>query len=61
MSDQEPAVQPPRRPRWVIVAAAGIAILILIAIAVMLIGGDHGPSRHGPQHGSLGTFPASPS
>jgi hypothetical protein len=55
MSDEQPQVEPHRTPRWVILAAVATAIVILIVIAVMVLGGgDHGPSRHGPQHGSVG-------
>jgi hypothetical protein len=54
MSDEQPPVEPHRTPRWVIVAAVATAIVILVVIAVMVIGGDHGPSRHGSQHGGVG-------
>lgn len=50
MSDEQPPVEPHRTPRWVIVAAVATAIVILVVIAVMVLGGDHGPSRHGAQH-----------
>jgi hypothetical protein len=38
---------PPGVPRWVKVSGIVVAILILALVAVMLIGGDHGPGRHG--------------
>ena len=37
---------PPGVPRWVKVSGIIVAILVLALVAVMLIGGDHGPSRH---------------
>jgi hypothetical protein len=38
---------PPGVPRWVKVSGIVVAILVLALVAVMLIGGDHGPGRHG--------------
>ena len=38
---------PPGVPRWVKVSGIIVAILVLALVAVMLIGGDHGPGRHG--------------
>ena len=42
MNDVRPGV-----PRWVKVSGVVIAILVLVLVAVMVIGGgEHGPSRH---------------
>jgi hypothetical protein len=54
--------QPPATPRWVKVAGAVIAVLVLAAVAKVLFGG--GVGEHGPGlHGGLGapTPPASSS
>ena len=39
--------KPPARPAWVIWLAIGVAVVLVIAIALMLLsGGQHGPGRH---------------
>jgi hypothetical protein len=38
---------PPGMPRWVKLSARVVAAIILLGIVAMLLaGGDHGPSRH---------------
>lgn len=49
-------------PRWVKVSAIIVGVLILVAVAVMLIGGgNHGPGRHGPGGDTPGGVEASES
>lgn len=40
--------QPPGVPRWLKVTGlvVGLVVLILV-VAMLLVGGDHGPGRHG--------------
>lgn len=39
---------PPSMPKWVKYLLLGVAAVVVIAILAMLIvGGDHGPGRHG--------------
>ncbi|HEU5107178.1 MAG TPA: hypothetical protein VFT95_01240 [Micromonosporaceae bacterium] len=42
-----------RVPRWVLVFAIVLgAIVAAVAVTVLVVGGDHGPSRHiPPAHG----------
>lgn len=41
---------PPGIPKWLKVSGIVVAILILLlVIAVLIVGGDHGPGRHTPQ------------
>lgn len=42
---------PPPRPRWVKVSAIVVGI-VLAALVVLALAGDHGPSRHGPGGGN---------
>ncbi len=43
----EPELQRPGRPAWVIWSAIAVVVLVLAAIAVMvLLPGQHGPGRH---------------
>lgn len=44
-------------PRWVKVFAIVLAILIVLVVARLLLGGGHGPGRHSPSNGKT---PASP-
>lgn len=38
---------PPGVPRWVkVFAAASVALLVLVAAVLLVVGGGHGPSRH---------------
>jgi hypothetical protein len=55
-ADQE---NPPRMPRWVIIAAVVVGALIVLLVVLKLtgIGGDHGPGRH---LSGLDTPPSSP-
>lgn len=42
---------PPRAPRWVKLLLLGLlAAVVLAVLAMFIVGGDHGPSRHG-SHG----------
>ncbi len=39
---------PPSMPKWVQYLLLGVAAVIVIAIlATLILGGDHGPGRHG--------------
>ncbi len=51
-SDPDPGstsdlVQPPRAPLWVKVFGIATAVVLVLFVAVLLVGGGHGPSRHG--------------
>ena len=40
--------EPPALPRWVKLLGVGTAAIVLLAIlAMLLIGGEHGPGMHG--------------
>jgi len=39
---------PPGVPRWVKVSLLLVGVLALAAAIVLLVGGGHGPGRHGP-------------
>jgi hypothetical protein len=40
---------PPGMPRWVKLSLILVAVLVLVVVIAMLIaGGEHGPSRHAP-------------
>ena len=43
----------PPVPRWAKVAAVVAAVVALLVGAVMLLGGEHGPGRHGASAGQL--------
>ncbi len=49
---REPADVPPERapttgmPRWVKVSAIVAVVLVVLVVVMLLVGGDHGPSRH---------------
>lgn len=53
---------PPRVPLWVKVFAIATVVVLVLFVAALLVGGGHGPSRHGgdppasqPQHrGTVG-------
>jgi len=35
-------------PRWVKLMAVALAVLVVVAVlSMLLLGGDHGPGRHG--------------
>jgi hypothetical protein len=38
--------QPPRAPRWVWISAVVVGVLAVVAAALLLFGGQHGPGRH---------------
>jgi hypothetical protein len=39
---------PPGLPRWVKLLAIGVIVAVVVLVLVMLlIGGEHGPGRHG--------------
>lgn len=38
-------------PRWVWVSGIVVAVLALVIVAVLLIGGGHNPPSHGPSDG----------
>jgi hypothetical protein len=39
---------PPRAPGWVKAFAVGVLIVaLLVIVAMLLMGGEHGPGRHG--------------
>jgi hypothetical protein len=38
--------QPPRAPRWVWISAVVVGVLAVVAVALLLFGGQHGPGRH---------------
>ena len=41
-------VAPPGVPRWVKwLAATVLIVLLLLVFGMMLVGGEHGPGRHG--------------
>lgn len=50
-SPREGLPGPPPRPTWVKFAAIGVAVLVVAAIVVAIVGGDHGPGRHLPGGG----------
>ena len=42
-----PPEQPPGVPRWVKLMGVALAALVVVAVlAMLLLGGDHGPGRH---------------
>ena len=42
------ADRPPGLPRWVKLLALGVVIALIVLVVVMLlVGGEHGPGRHG--------------
>ena len=46
--DDWPPNSPPGLPRWVKFLVAGVVIAVVVLVLVMLlIGGEHGPGRHG--------------
>ena len=39
--------EPPGMPRWVKLMGVAVVVLVMVAVlAMMLLGGDHGPGRH---------------
>ena len=47
---------PPGIPRWVKVSGLIAALIVLVVVALMLIGGDHGPGRHTGAPANLPSF-----
>ncbi|GAA2417142.1 hypothetical protein GCM10010404_89580 [Nonomuraea africana] len=43
-------------PRWVKIAGVVTAVLVLLFIVLLLIGGDHGPGRHWSYGGGEGVL-----
>ena len=52
MSDanqERPSDSPPGLPRWVKLLAIGaLIVLIVLVVAALATGGDHGPGQHDP-------------
>lgn len=46
VSDHEPSDGAPPVPRWVRVVLVVLGVLVVL-VAVLLLTGEHGPSRHG--------------
>jgi hypothetical protein len=42
------ADRPPGTPRWVKVFGIIVIVVVLLFVAMMVIGGEHGPGRHSP-------------
>jgi hypothetical protein len=49
----------PGTPRWVKVFGIILIVVILLAVAMMFIGGEHGPGRHTPSGDAGGGVPSS--
>jgi hypothetical protein len=49
----------PGTPRWVKVFGIVLIVVVLLAIATMLIGGEHGPGRHAASGDPGGLIPSS--
>ena len=49
----------PGAPRWVKVFGIIVIVLILLVVARVLIGGEHGPGRHTPSGDAGGQAPPS--
>ena len=52
---------PPYRgtPRWVKVFGIIVIVVVVLVVAMIFIGGEHGPGRHTPSGGAGGQVPAS--
>ena len=37
---------PPGVPRWVKISGALVAVILLVLVVIMVLGGNHGPGRH---------------
>lgn len=46
------ANRPPKTPRWVKVFGIIAIVVVLLFVAMMVIGGEHGPGRHSGDAGS---------
>ena len=49
----------PGTPRWVKVFGIIVIVAVLLAVAGMIIGGEHGPGRHGQSGSAGGQAPSS--
>jgi len=49
----------PGTPRWVKVFGIIVIVLVLLVVAMMFIGGEHGPGRHAPSGDAGGRVPPS--
>jgi hypothetical protein len=42
---------PPKTPSWVKYLLLGLlVVVVLVVLAMLLVGGEHGPGRHGGSH-----------
>ena len=49
----------PGTPRWVKVFGIIVIVAVLLVVAMMFIGGEHGPGRHTPSGHAGGQVPPS--
>ena len=49
----------PGTPRWVKVFGIIVIVAVLLVVATMFIGGEHGPGRHTPSGDAGGQVPPS--
>jgi len=49
----------PGTPRWVKVFGIVVTVVVLLVVAMMFIGGEHGPGRHTPSGDVGGQVPPS--
>jgi hypothetical protein len=49
----------PGTPRWVKVFGIIVIVAVLLVVAMMFIGGEHGPGRHTPSGDAGGQVPPS--
>jgi hypothetical protein len=47
MAEPDHGSMPPR-PRWVRVFGLIAAAVVLVVVVLLILGGEHGPGRHGP-------------
>lgn len=59
MSDNAKGVPAHGVPRWVKVLGV-VALVVALALAVLLAGGDHGPGQHAPSAASDAPIPGGP-
>jgi hypothetical protein len=58
-ADMRPDREPTGIPRWVKVSLIIVAVVGLLIVVMTLIGGGHGPRRHGSPDDSVGRTPPS--
>lgn len=51
---------PPGMPGWVKAAGVAVGVLILLAVVLMVAGGEHSPARHAPGAGAVHPQDATP-